>query len=142
MAELNFSTGLVTYSLNGKVDVQFNPSDQNFVERLYSTFEQLDRQQEAYKAEIEAAKGSKKVFEVARARSEEMRGMIDGLFQQPVCESLFGTLNVYALADGLPVWCNLLLAVMDVVGDNMDEQEKKTNPRVQKYLEKYKKYQK
>ena len=34
MKELNFDTGLVTYDLNGKVEVTFNPSDSNFVERL------------------------------------------------------------------------------------------------------------
>lgn len=142
MAELNIATGLVSYNINGKVEVEFNPADQDFVERLYSTFEKLDQKQDAYKSEIDAAKGTKKIFEVARTRSDEMRAMIDELFQQPVCEPLFGTMNVYALADGLPVWCNLLLAIMDIVDANMAEQEKKTNPRVQKYMAKYKKYQK
>lgn len=140
--ELNIATGLVRYNINNKVEVEFNPADQDFVERLYNTFEKLDKQQDAYKEEITAAQGSKKVFEVARARSDEMRAMIDELFQQSVCEPLFGTMNVYALADGLPVWCNLLLAIMDIVDENMTEQEKKTNPRVQKYMAKYKKYQK
>ena len=45
MKELNFDTGLVTYDLNGKAEVTFNPSDSNFVERLYSAFEDLDKKQ-------------------------------------------------------------------------------------------------
>ena len=32
MKELNFDSGLVTYSLNGKCEVSFNPTDSNFVE--------------------------------------------------------------------------------------------------------------
>lgn len=35
MKELNFESGLVTYSLNGKCEVSFNPTDSNFIERLY-----------------------------------------------------------------------------------------------------------
>ena len=46
MKELNFDSGLVTYSLNGKCEVSFNPTDSNFVERLYSAFEDLDKKQE------------------------------------------------------------------------------------------------
>ena len=34
MKELNFESGLVTYSLNGQCEVSFNPTDSNFVERI------------------------------------------------------------------------------------------------------------
>ena len=53
MKELSFDSGLVTYSLNGKCEVSFNPTDSNFVEKLYSAFEELDKKQEGYKAQIE-----------------------------------------------------------------------------------------
>lgn len=52
MKELNFDSGLVAYSLNGKCEVSFNPTDSNFVERLYSAFEDLDKKQESYKENI------------------------------------------------------------------------------------------
>ena len=42
MAEIQFETGVVSYSLNGKVDVRFNPMDSGFLERLFSTFDALD----------------------------------------------------------------------------------------------------
>ena len=51
MKELNFDSGLTTYSLNGKCEVSFNPTDSNFVEKLYSAFEELDKKQEGYKAQ-------------------------------------------------------------------------------------------
>lgn len=142
MKELNFESGLVTYSLNGKCEVSFNPTDSNFVERLYTTFEELDKKQESYKAQIEKMADKKEIFEFARERDTEMREIIDGLFGVPVSEALFGGMNVYAVANGLPVWCNLMLAVMDEVDSTYAREQKATNPRIAKYTAKYQKYQK
>jgi hypothetical protein len=142
MKELNFESGLVTYSLNGKCEVIFNPSDSNFVERLYSAFEDLDKKQEGYKATIEKMANKREIFEFARERDSEMREIIDGLFGVPVSDALFGGMNVYALANGLPVWCNLMLAVMDEVDSTYAREQKATNPRIAKYTAKYQKYQK
>ena len=142
MKELNFESGLVTYSLNGKCEVIFNPSDSNFVERLYSAFEDLDKKQEGYKATIEKMANKREIFEFARERDSEMREIIDGLFGVPVSDALFGGMNVYALANGLPVWCNLMLAVMDEVDSTYAREQKATNPRIAKYTAQYQKYQK
>lgn len=141
MKELNFDSGLVTYSLNGKVDVSFNPTDSNFVERLYSAFESLDKKQESYKAQVEKMADKREIFNFARERDAEMRGIIDGVFDAPVSEALFGGMNVYAVAGGLPVWCNLMLAVMDEIDTTFAREQKATNPRVTKYTAKYQKYQ-
>lgn len=138
MAELKFSTGLVTYSLNGVCEVSFNPTDSAFVEKLYGTFNELDKKQEQQKAEVDAAKTNAEIFEIARNRDTEMRGMIDDLFGVPVCDAVFGTMNVYALADGLPVWANLLLAIIDEVDTSFAAEQKKSNPRIDRYLAKYK----
>ena len=69
MKELNFDSGLVTYSLNGKCEVSFNPTDSNFVERLYSAFEELDKKQESFKAQMEGMTDNKAVFDFARERN-------------------------------------------------------------------------
>lgn len=137
MKELNFESGLVTYSLNGKCEVSFNPTDSNFVERLYATFEALDQKQESYKAQIEKIAGKKEIFDFARERDKEMRSAIDELFGVSICDSLFGDMNVYAVADGLPVWCNLMLAVMDEIDTTFSREQKATNPRIAKYTKKY-----
>ena len=51
MKQLQFSTGLEEYSLNGRVTVRFNPTDASFLERLAELFSRLDALQE----EVEAA---------------------------------------------------------------------------------------
>ena len=142
MKELNFDSGIVTYSLNGKCEVSFNPTDSAFVEKLYRAFEELDKKQEGYKAAVEKMQGKKEIFDFARERDAEMRGILNEVFGSPVSDALFGDMNVYAIANGLPVWCNLMLAVMDELDTAFAREQKASNPRIAKYTSKYQKYQK
>ena len=139
MKELSFETGLVSYSLNGKFEVAFNPTDSNFAEKLFSSFEELDKKQEGYKAQIEKMANKREIFDFARERDSEMRAIIDGIFDAPVSDAVFGEMNVYAMAGGLPVWCNLLLAIMDEIDTTFAREQKATNPRIAKYTAKYSK---
>lgn len=141
MKELNFETGLVTYNLNGKCEVSFNPTDSNFVERLYSALEELDKKQEDYKSRAEEL-DVRTMFDFAQERDAEMREIIDSVFECPVSDALFGNMNVYAVSNGLPVWSNLMLAVIDEVNESFDRERKTTNSRVAKYVAKYQKYRK
>ena len=136
---LVIETGVVEYTLNDAVTVRFNPTDFSFVERLFNTFEELDKKQEAYKAEIEAASSNSEIFETARRMDKEMREAVDGIFGQEICGELLGYVNIYALAEGLPIWANLLLALMDEIDTSYAREQKATNPRLQKYLKKYQK---
>lgn len=144
MPEIRFSTGLQTYSLNGRCEVVFNPTDASFARRLYETFEELDKKQEAYRACLEAltadadGDGGKELFQVSAEMDREMRALLDGIFDRPICEELFGSMNVYAMAGGLPVWANLLLALLELTGDAFAKEQAQTNPALEKYLAKYK----
>lgn len=140
--QLTFSTGLVEYELNGRVTVAFNPTDADFIERIFDSFDELDRRQEGYSAEIEAQTDNAGVFAVARRMDSEMRVVIDAALGDGVAEGVFGAMNVYALADGLPVWCNLMLAIIDEMDSGFAREKKASNPRVQKYLAKYKRNKK
>lgn len=139
MSEIRFDTGVVSFNVNDAVTIEFNPTDSEVVEKIYSTFEELDKKQDAYKAEVERCADKKEIFEIARRRDQEMREMLDGLFGKPICAPLFGAMNVYAMADGLPVWCNLMLAIVDQIDTTFSRQQKLTNPRIKKYSEKWKK---
>lgn len=134
---LQFDTGVVNYDINGVINISFNPTDTTFVEGLFKTFDDLDKKQEAYKAEIEAA-DKREIFNIARRRDAEMRQMIDAALGAPVCDALFGGMNVYALASGLPVWANLLLTIMDEIDTVFAREQKMTDGRIRKYSEKYK----
>lgn len=134
--EMAFDDGLVQFNVNGKASVIFNPTDSSFVEKLFNAFDTLDKRQDSYKAEIEKVADRREIFEVARRRDAEMREIIDGVFVS-VSQELFGNMNVYAMAGGLPVWCNFLLSVIDEVDTTFAREQKATNPRIQKYTAKY-----
>ena len=137
---LQFDTGLVTYHLNEQCDVVFNPTDSVFVEKLYAAFNDLDKKQESYQDQVSRMTDRAKIFDLMRQRDKEMRELIDSVFDgTPVSTLLFGSMNVYAMASGLPVWANLMLAIMDEVDTAFAREQKATNPRVQKYMAKYRK---
>lgn len=138
--ELNFSLGVKEYivrGVNGEYTLRFNPTDADFIEKLYDAFTALDKKQEAYNEEVRRCGDKKEIFEIARRRDAEMREIIDGIFGEPVCDAIFGRMSLYALADGLHVWTNLLLALMDEADSTYASEQKATNPRLKKYTEKY-----
>ena len=90
-----------------------------------------------YTFEVEKTANKREVFETARKMDEEMREIINDVFGFDICSALFGEMNVYALADGLPVWANLMLAIMDEVDTTFAREQKAINPRVSKYTKKY-----
>ena len=137
--KLQIETGVVEYSLNDCCTVRFNPTDSAFVEELYRAFAELDARQEAHQQEVSQMKDNREIFALARRRDAEMRELIGGVFGQDVCTPLFGSMNVYALAGGLPLWANLLLAVMETIEGAFSREQQAANPRIEKYLKKYRK---
>ena len=137
MKELNFDLGLNEYDLGRKVTVRFNPTDVSFLEKLSESFATLDRIQEEVKRE--EISDEKDVYNLAKNLDTKMRDIIDALFGMDVCTPLFGEMNLFASAGGLPVWANLMLAIADEVQDSMDSELKHREARIRKYTEKYKK---
>ena len=138
MKQLNFSDGLEEYSLNDRVTVRFNPTDASFLERLAELFSRLDALQEEVSA-LQETTLEEEVFPLARSLDARMRRLLDEFFGQPVCEPLFGTMNLFASAGGLPVWANLLLALTEEVESAMQGELSAREARVAKYTEKYRK---
>lgn len=137
MNELRFETGLVPYSINDKAEVLFNPTDMSFMSRIFKTFEILDEKQQDRDSASEKITNNREFFEFSRKIDAEMREIIDSAFEKPVCDDLFGSMNVYAAANGLPVWCNLIFTIIDLFDESVTAEMAKTNPRLDKYLKKY-----
>ena len=139
MASVNFANGIKTFTVNGVCEISFNPTDSFFVEKLYDTFDILDQKQTKYREQVNSLTDNREIFKVSRAMDEEMRADVNAIFGKDVCTELFSDMNIYAMADGLPVWVNFLLAVMDVVADSMSEEQRRSNARLDEYLAKYRK---
>ena len=66
-----------------------------------------------------------------------MRGIIDGVFGDGLCNKIFGDVSLYASADGLPVWQNFILAVIDLFDEATKREAALSNEKIQKYVKKY-----
>lgn len=137
MLQLNISTGLVTYKLNDACEITINPTDSLFIEKLYTLFDDLDAKQDDYRAQISKAGANKAVFGIAREANKELREMLNKVFGFDICGAVFGEVSVYALADGVPLWANLLLALLDTIDESVSGELKKTSNRMLKYTSKY-----
>ena len=138
MAEIKFDTGLKTFDINGRCEATFAPTDMAFIEKVYNCLEEMDALQNKYK-EIADTSSNTEIFRIAREMDAEARGDINTIFGFDICSPLFGGMSLFTLADGLPVWVNFLLAIIDNLEGDFAEQKKRTNPRVAKYAAKYKK---
>jgi hypothetical protein len=136
---ISFASGVQEFSLNGNVTVFFNPTDSAFINRVFDGVKALDEKENQYLAALNALEDNEQVFELASAHDSEAREIINGIFGDDVCAAIFGDMNISALADGLPVWANLLMAVIDTFDGEFAEEKKKTSPRVAKYSAKYSK---
>lgn len=138
--ELTLDDGLVCLSINGKCETIFNPTDLGFIEKLFDVFDSLERRQKDLEARINDSE-PRAVFQIAREADAEMRELIDGLMGPGTCAALYGDMNVYSRAQGLPVWANLLFSVMDRCETETVTQQKQMRPALEKYTAKYAKYQ-
>ena len=137
MPNIKIDTGVVPFTFNDACTVYLNPTDSFFMERLFSTFEELEKKQKGYQERVAELQNARAILDFTRERDKEMREMVDSVFQAPVCDQLFAGMNVYSVASGLPLWANLLLAVMEEVDAAFTREKQMTNPRIKKYLEKY-----
>ena len=133
--DISFDNGVKEYNLGGKVTVEFNPTDVEFANRMFEAFSALDAKTEEYQRRITEDKTN--VFTISREMDTEMRDIINGLFGKDVCTPLVGDINIYARADGLPLWANLILAVMDVMEVTAQAEDKAAQKRIEKYTKKY-----
>ena len=137
MKNLTFDTGVREYDLGGKVTICFNPTDVGFIQKLSDSFSYLDLIQEEVKLRKEEVTDEKDVYKLAKSLDGKMRDIINALFGQDVCTPLFGEMNLFASAGGLPVWANLMLAIAEEVEASMQGELKQREERIKKYTEKY-----
>lgn len=132
---------ITLYDGQEPVVVRFNPTNMIFIEKVFNTFDEMDEIGESINAKIrEVGDDWKRLFELTREAEQKMRGKLNEAFGKDICTPLFGEYeSVYAAGDGLPIWANILLAIIDEMDSAFVEEKKKQNPRIQKYTEKYSK---
>lgn len=140
--KLNYSTGVQEFEVAGG-SIRFNPADPQFVHRLLDCFDRLQKRQDDGEQENEVlAEDGEMLFRTIEERDAQMRQDIEMVFGPGSAAAIFPDIGLYALADGLPVWCNFLLAVLDLVNDSVADAQNADNTRIDFYMKKYSKYMK
>ena len=138
MNTLSIDLGVKEYTLNEACTVRFNPTDAGFLSKVYDAFETLAKAQAEYEKTLPELEDAKAVLALMRSKDQAMREILDNVFDVPVCDALFDDMNVFALSSvGLPVWSNLLLAVIDECESDARAKRGKTSATVEKYMKKY-----
>jgi len=127
---LQFETGVVEYDINGAATVRFNPADETFTRKLYETVALLEGIQDRTASDSTP-------FDSFGDLDAEMREAIDELLGEGVADALFPGMNCYAIADGFPVWMNLVMALVDEVTEAYAREFGKTDARIKAYSGKY-----
>lgn len=137
MAEINFSTGVVEMSVNGKRTIKFNPADVGFIETLYSLMAKVEEIETESQKKREKTDDPAKVFDYFRSSDKRMREAVDAVFGESFCDDVFDGVRLVALADGLTVLENFVFAVIDQMDESVRANMAARNDRVAKYTAKY-----
>lgn len=136
---LVFDSGIKTLELSdGKghsIEVSFNPYDALFLGSIMAAAEKLDEKQATLKG---LGDNWQAIYDASIKADAEMRDILDGVFDAPVCAALFPRQTVFAVGGGFPAWANLLYAVVDQMDAGLAGEKEKAQARIKKYSEKYK----
>lgn len=136
MAELNINLGVEEYVINGKTKIYLNPTDPAFVGKMYARFTELEAQDKEWRGKMASLENAA-VLQAWEEGDAIFRGAVDDLLGDGTCASICGSISVLALSDGLPLWMNIMLAIIDMMDSAVAREQKATNPKLQKYLSKY-----
>nr|DAF97109.1 MAG TPA: tail assembly chaperone [Siphoviridae sp. cthae16] len=139
MKEIKIETDVAEYRLNDKCSVFFNPADPVFVGRVYDALEKLKVSEDTKNKDLATLKGKgREVFAYLKKLDQETRATLDELLGEDTCKQLFGSVSVYAYAGGLPLWLNLILAIIDELDEGVKRQHALQDEQIAKYINKYK----
>lgn len=146
---ISFDTGIEEFYLNDQVSVVFNPTDIHFIEKVLDAFDDISDLYEKYQKSVEeledddpTKEAAARVYDIAHAADAEIREKINEVFGKDVCTPTIGGRSILMPAKGLPVWENLLLAIIDKFDSQLIEEKAKTNPRLEEYTKKYRRIRK
>lgn len=135
MVDLNINTGVEEYKLNG-FSVWLNPTDPAFISKLYKRFDELKAKDKAWREKLQTLSGAA-VLDAWDEGDAMFRAAIDDVLGEGCCAAIAGQVYVLAMADGAPIWMNILLAIIDAMDSAVAREQKAVNPKLQKYLSKY-----
>lgn len=137
MEKLNIDLGIKEYELCDGLTISFNPTDMELLNKIMECFQELQAEEETRRARIAKITDYKEMYEEYAEMDRLFREKLNDLFGKDICTPLIGDINIYARGNGLPIWANIIIAIIDEFDDSIKEQDKIGKARIDKYTKKY-----
>ena len=135
MGALNYIAGKREYTLPGGGVIWFDPCDSEFANRVIMAVRNCQEIQKRFPKNGFADLDEQ--LACIQNINDDIRKEIDNAFGDQVADKACCGSSPTSISDGLPVWMNFLMAVIDEIDANMPEGEKRSRARVQQYVDKY-----
>lgn len=126
---ISFDTGIREYNINNVYTARFNPTDENMMLKIEQVMKSFD--------DVQKDVAGTSDFSLFVDLDKSMREKIDDILGDGAADALFPDFNCFAIADGLPVFMNLLFALLDICHDAFEAEYGKTDQRFKAYSNKY-----
>lgn len=137
MEKLNIDLGIKEYELCDGLTISFNPTDMELLNKIMECFQELQTEEETRRDRIAKITDYKEMYEEYAEMDRLFREKLNDLFGKDICTPLIGDINIYARGNGLPIWANIIIAIIDEFDDSIKEQDKIGKARIDKYTKKY-----
>lgn len=139
MEKLNIDLGIKEYELCEGCTISFNPTDMELLKKMMDTFKDLEAEEARQREKITKITDYTEMYDAYAEMDKAFRAKLNGLFGKDICTPLIGDVNIYARGNGLPIWANIVLAIIDEFDDSIKEQDQIGQARIAKYTKKYQK---
>lgn len=135
-----FDEGYKEFNINGDPSrtINFNPADASIIERLNNVRKEIGQkvaELDSMKSEGDELGDYAKIVEEA---NKLVKDMINSIFNADVADVVFGKQSPLSNVNGKTLAERFLTAVVPIIQAEIDEQEKKSRTKVEKYTKKVK----
>lgn len=129
MVDLAFQEGYKEFTINGDASrtIRIKVSDLNLMQRITSLKKNLEEKEKMYKG-ISTSTNPENIEESVEKMyliEREVRVEIDQVFDAPICDTVFGSMNCMSPVNGKPVVRGFLMALIPEIEKAWKSEEKK-----------------
>ena len=141
MENLKINLGYKEYTINDDENavIRINTTDFGLIDRL----NKIRKKTGDIVAELEKVKqseGEEAILSAFAVSDEKMRALIDEVFGEGTSNNVFGGINCLSFAGGQPVALNFLDAIVPIIQEDIEKEQKASDKRIKKYTETAKKF--
>ena len=143
MQNLNFDDGYKSFMINEDPNrvIRFNPADVGILSRIQEATDSIENGLNGLKEDFDLnpdgtpVSQMEQAAEAVRKVTNLVKEQINYIFNSDVSGAVFGRQSPLSLVGGMPLYERFIETVMPVIKKTVQEEQKKSEKRVGKYVE-------